>query len=206
MSDDEITRWMTEAQGGDDAAAQKLWEAYSEKLLRYAKKKLACMPRRAVDEEDVIVSAMNSYFAAAKTGQLAPENRNELWKLLTTITVRKANAQIRRHYAQKRGGGVVRGESVFLDRMATDQEHYGINQVIDDRNLDVMSGQLIQMCEEKLTMLNDDSLREVAILRLEGYSNDEMAEQLHCSRATIKRKLARIREKWSDNRDLHPSE
>ncbi len=38
--------------------------------------------------------------------------------------------------------------------------------------------------------LADDSLREVVRLRLEGYSNDEIARALDCGLRTVERKLA----------------
>jgi hypothetical protein len=41
--------------------------------------------------------------------------------------------------------------------------------------------------------LDDDVLREVAILRMEGYTTGAVAEQLGCSRRTVARQLALIR-------------
>jgi DNA-binding NarL/FixJ family response regulator len=52
-------------------------------------------------------------------------------------------------------------------------------------------------CEELLALL-DDRLREVAILRLHGYTNQEIAEQLGRSVKSVERYLKLIRVEWMD--------
>ena len=44
-----------------------------------------------------------------------------------------------------------------------------------------------------LDRLGDDVLRKVAILRMEGYTTDAVADQLGCARRTVARQLALIR-------------
>ena len=39
-------------------------------------------------------------------------------------------------------------------------------------------------------------VRRVALLRMEGYSNDQIAERLGCGLRSVERKLARIRKRW----------
>ena len=114
-SGEEVTQWIAKLTDGDQQAAQALWDGYFSKLVRYAHRKLEGLPCRAADEEDVALSAMHSFcrgMAARRFDKV--EDREDLWKLLVTITARKACAQRRRHFAEKRGGGLVRGESVFL--------------------------------------------------------------------------------------------
>src|SRR5438105_897393 len=83
--------------GGDPAAIQRLWEAYFPRLVGLARKKLKEVPRRAADEEDVALSAFDSFCDGAARGrfpQLA--DRDDLWHVLVTITARKA-LQLMRH-------------------------------------------------------------------------------------------------------------
>ena len=192
----DITHWISEAQKADSQAAQVIWETYFQKLISYARKKMQGMPRRATDEEDVALSAMNSFFDGMHQGRFMPQDRDELWKLLATITVRKATRELRRHHAQKRGGGAVRGESVFIGG-ANESASWGINEVMDAGNLPAMSMQLTATCADMLAQLEDDSLRAIARSRLEGFSNEEIAQRMQISLATVKRRLARIRETWS---------
>jgi DNA-binding CsgD family transcriptional regulator len=48
-----------------------------------------------------------------------------------------------------------------------------------------------------LEQLGDDTLRQVAVWRMEGFTRDEIAERLDCSRRTAARKLEAIRVIWS---------
>jgi DNA-binding CsgD family transcriptional regulator len=45
--------------------------------------------------------------------------------------------------------------------------------------------------------LGDESLCQVAVCKMEGCTNDEIAERLDCSRRTVARKLETIRIIWS---------
>lgn len=197
MSGD-LTQRIAAEQGIDDETAAAIWDAYFGKLVDYARRKMASLPRRAVDEEDVALSALNSFFNGVNEGRFSPKGNDELWKLLATITVRKATAQQRKHFTQKRGGGAIRGESVFLNRRQSDKEGgFGLEQVLDDKNIPGLSVQLMRTVEEMLGQLEGDDLRQVALLRLEGHTTAEIACKLDRSTATIKRRLQRIREIWS---------
>ena len=61
------------------------------KLVHFARRKLEGMPRRSDDEEDVALGAMNSFFQGMQDRRFpSVANRDDLWKLLLTITARKA--------------------------------------------------------------------------------------------------------------------
>ena len=47
-----------------------------------------------------------------------------------------------------------------------------------------------------LEALGDESLRQVALWRMEGYTTDEIAERLGCARRTVARRLELIRTLW----------
>ena len=181
---------LNRASDGDEQAAVEIWNAYYQRLVSYARRKLRGVPRREADEEDVALSAMNSFFDGARDGRLAPKDADELWKLLATITVRKATAQLRKRHADKRGGGRVRGDSAFdaaqIARPGSPPD-----------TLDGLSPWLGLACEELLSSLDDGALREIALLRLATHTNEEIAEKLGCSVATVKRRVADIRHCWS---------
>ena len=52
-----------------------------------------------------------------------------------------------------------------------------------------------------LSKLDDDGLRQVAVRKLEGFSNEEIAEQMNCTVRTIGRRLALIRDLWEDKEE-----
>ncbi|MEM6331335.1 MAG: ECF-type sigma factor [Planctomycetota bacterium] len=191
---DEVAEWVRGLAAGRPESSEEIWRAYYDKLTRYARHKLAGHPRRDLDEEDVALSAMNSFYRGAAEGRFPKlDDRDDLWKLLLTITARKAQKKIRWGMAAKRGGGEVRGESVFAAR----GDGLGLADVLGTEPSEALSVGVAGSCGELLAKLDDDSLREIAIARLEGYSNEEIAERLDCAVRTVERKLKRIRTLWS---------
>lgn len=182
---------------GDSRAADTLWDRFYEPLVRVAKRKMNGVPRRAFDEEDVALSAMRSFLDEAQKGRFYRwQNGGELWQLLLTITSRKAFAYRRREMRDKRGRGSVRGESAFR----WDESHQMVRSVTQAaRTRELPPDQFavaVEEAEKLLEALPDESLRRVALRKLAGYTNEEIAEELGCVGRTVERKLERIRNKW----------
>jgi DNA-directed RNA polymerase specialized sigma24 family protein len=111
-----VSIWIREVIDGNEDAAQQLWDRYFPDLLRIARNRLRSIPKRMADEEDVALSALNSFFGAAQKGRFPDlADRDSLWRLLSRITQRKAVDVLRRHLAQKRGGATRR----HADRVQT---------------------------------------------------------------------------------------
>ena len=203
MTADDVTLWITDLAQGDARAAQRIWDRYCERLVELARKKLGERHRRAADEEDVAISAFASFCRGIRRGRFPNlRDRHELWNLLVTITARKATAQLRREHAKKRGGGKVRGESVFVAASPDgpsepDDERGGLAAVVGGEPTPEFALEVAEECDRLLDSLEDDVLREVALRKLEGYTNEEIARQLDCVPGTVERKLARIRKKWA---------
>ena len=86
-----VTRWLHALQAGERENVQHLWEGYYRKLVVIARNKLGGMPRRFADEEDVALSAFDSFVRGAEQRQLPQlEDRHDLWQVLVMITRRKA--------------------------------------------------------------------------------------------------------------------
>ena len=51
-------------------------------------------------------------------------------------------------------------------------------------------------CRRLFAKLDDDDLRKVALDRMDGYTNDEIAERVGCARRTVARRLEFIRRAW----------
>jgi RNA polymerase sigma factor (sigma-70 family) len=198
MPPDELeTFWIRRLKSGDAAAAQQLWERYYAQLVRFAQKKLATATRRTADEEDIALSAMNSFCLGAREGKFPQLNdHDDLWRLLITITARKAMRQMRRMRRQKRGGGGVRGESVFLPA-GTSDEHGGLDQFLGQEPSPAAAAELAEDLQQLLSRLEEQPLRDVALLKLQGYANEEIAQQLRCGLRTVERRLRLIRALWS---------
>src|SRR4051794_41503050 len=113
-SDGSVSRLIDGLVVGDEVAIQGLWERYFRRLVGLARKKLAGSPRRSADEEDVALSAFDSFCRNAE--------RDSLWRLLGVITAPKSAHLLRDENRLKRGGAGVDtetaggGEAEGLDR------------------------------------------------------------------------------------------
>ena len=192
-----VSHWIAALKGGDPAAAQPLWERYYRRLVALAHQKLPPANRRAADEEDVVQNAFHSFFRAVAQGRYPRlDDRDSLWRLLVTITARKALKQIAREQRQKRGGGTAAGP-LGLSPVGPDDEEAALAQVVGDEPTPAFAAQVADQYRRLLDRLGDESLRQVAVCKMEGYGNDEIAGKLGCSRRTVARKLGSICFLWN---------
>jgi DNA-directed RNA polymerase specialized sigma24 family protein len=182
-----ITRWIGQLKAGESAAAQKLWESYFQKMVELARLKLGGMPRRAADEEDVALSAFNSFCAGAAAGRFPQlDDRDSLWPLLVGITAHKAIDLLRHERRLKRGGPPpVEGAPAAPE----------VEQLIGREPTPEFAVQVAEECQRLLDLL-DEGLRTVALWKLEGYTVEEIAVRLGCVPRTVERKLRAIRKLW----------
>jgi DNA-directed RNA polymerase specialized sigma24 family protein len=194
QSEGSVTRWIGDLKGGDSDAAGELWRRYFESLTRFARTRLLNTSRAVEDEEDVALSAFDSFLTAAAGGRFPKlEDRNDLWRLLVTITARKAADLAERQQAQKRGGGRVVGESIlagavpggeFFDALACPEP------------TPEFAAMVAEECRLRLEGLPEEIQRQIAILKMAGLSNQEVADRLGCGLRSVVRKLALIRKLW----------
>ncbi len=188
-----VTFFFGQLRTGNRDAANELWARFFPRLQGLARKTLSGYPQRMADAEDAAQSAFISFWQRAEKGEFGEDlDRHNLWNLLGVITVRKALKQIERERTQKRGGGLVRGES----ELAGDQSLAGAEFRLDETLAELPAQEFDLHCEELLLKLNEE-LRGIALLRLWGWSTPEIAEQLQCTERKIQRKLELVRLKWA---------
>jgi DNA-directed RNA polymerase specialized sigma24 family protein len=190
-----VTHWIGQLKAGERAAVQHLWEGYFQRLLALARSRLRGAPRRAADEEDVALSAFDSFCRGAEQGRFPRLlDRHDLWPLLVVLTTRKACRLVQHERRQKRGSGKMQGEAL-LD---TDTEAAGpvLAQVIGREPTPEFAAGLAEEFRLLLDRLEGAELRSLALWKMEGFTNDEIAEKLGCVARTVERKLRVIRGLW----------
>jgi DNA-directed RNA polymerase specialized sigma24 family protein len=193
-----VTTWLLRLQEGDPAAAQALWESYFRRLVGLARKRLRGARRRDADEEDVALSAFDSFCRGAAEGRFPQVgDRDDLWHLLVVITARKAADLMEREGRLKRGGGKLRGESALFDPAAPHDG--GLEQVVGGEPTPAFAAEVAEECRRLLDKLGDDELRAIAVWKMEGYSNEQIAERLGRALATVERRLRVIRKLWEND-------
>ena len=194
-----VSRWIADLKAGHEAAATDLWNHFYTRLVAMARRKLRGAPRRAADEEDVVLDAFDSLFRRAKEGRFPKlRDRDDLWRLLITITERKALNQWRDGTRQKRGSGKVLGESAFFQKDSS-TNGVGIDRVVGPEPTPEFAAVMTESVQRLLDLLTDDELRKIALLKLEGYTNEEIAAEIHRAVPTVERRLRLIRSKWNDD-------
>jgi DNA-directed RNA polymerase specialized sigma24 family protein len=194
-SEGSITFHLDRLKSGDPSAARRLWEVYFQQMVSLARNRLEGAPRRAADEEDVALSAFQSFCAGAQAGrfpQLA--DRQTIWPLLAAITAHKSVDLIRRENRQKRGGTGradgkpgVKAEGADLDALvATDPSPESALLFADQ----------LEHLLSRLDATGDPDLRPVALWKMEGEPNAVIAARLGCVRRTVERKLQLIAQLW----------
>ena len=193
-----VSHWVVELQAGSPRAAQKLSERCFQRLVGLARKKLRDMPRRSADEEDVALSAFGCFCRGAQEGRFPQlTDRDDLWHLLVTITIQKAIDLIRRERRQKRGAGAVLDEAALAGIGERSGDEAGMAQILGREPTPEFAAQVAEQFARLLHCLGDGSLRSLALKKMEGYSDEEIATQIGCARRTVVRKLRRIRRIWS---------
>jgi DNA-directed RNA polymerase specialized sigma24 family protein len=185
-----VSDWIGRLQAGDRGATEPLWERYFQRLVRLARAKLQGAPRRAADEEDVALSAFHSFCRAAEQGRFQRLlDRDSLWRLLVVLTSRKASHLVRRERQQKRrppAGDLVAN----LDPPE-------LEALLGSEPTPDFAAQLAEECQRLLDSLGSTELAQVALWKMEGYGNEEIAARLGCVPRTIERKLRLIRSLWA---------
>jgi len=193
-----VTHWIAALKQGHSMASQRLWEQYVEKLARLAHKKLGSLPRRAVDEDDVVAEVFADFLQGVQERRFERlYDRNDLWQVLAMLTERKAIDVIRRETGAKRGGGQIRGDSAFENRAAGSSAAPGISQVPGFEPDPAFAAELADLLGHLLRLLDNDMLRALARDNLAGYTQEEMATRNGIALATVQRKLKLIRERWN---------
>ena len=174
-------------------ATRLLWQRFFERLCAISKPRIYDRHRRYIDPEDVAGSAMYALLEDLKQGNAQQvRNRDELWHLAVTIATRKAANKAKFFDRQKRGGKRIRGGSAF------DKEALENLDQLQTSNDPAKLVEFQMTCGDLLAALPDDDYREIALMRMAGFSNQEIGNKLECSTRTVERKLIVIRNAWQE--------
>lgn len=190
-----VTRWIADVKDGDRQAVQPLWERYFARMADLARARLRAVRLRDAgrDEEDAARLAFDSLCSGLARGQYPQlSDRDDLWRLLVVITSRKVLIQARRQLRQKRGGGNVRPATDLAGDGEEDEDELLV-RVVSTEPTPEFAAMVAEEYRRLLECLGNDALRQVAILRMEGATGDEIAAKLGCARRTVVRQLTLIR-------------
>jgi DNA-directed RNA polymerase specialized sigma24 family protein len=196
-----VTRQIRLLRSGDAAerelAARLIWQRYLEDLLELARNNLNPRIRRREDEEDVVLSMYKSFCLRQQRGEFDLAGRDALWKLLVTITLRKARNAAKKQMRDKRN---VAREATLAESDDAESADWALEHM-DAGPSPAEAALLNEALERRLEVLADADLRQIALWRLEGYTNREIAARLDRTERSVERRVERIRSKWTSYDD-----
>lgn len=175
---------------GDPVAAKAIWKRFFPRLIGLAKRVLdgQSLPAEA---EDAVQEAFMQFFESVQNGKYAhPVNRDDLWRILSMITVQRVRKQVSRERAQKRGGGHV--------RLASQIQGTGSGSLKMDEAISVLPTAEWDLAIAEIFELLDTELQRVAMMRLAGYTNMQIKDELRCSLRSVERRVQIIRVTWQE--------
>jgi DNA-directed RNA polymerase specialized sigma24 family protein len=193
-----VTRWLQQLKQGDRQAVQPLWERYFTRLVHRARTWFPRTPTTgSASAEDAALDAFASFCRRAEEDGFARLfDRDDLWQILVVLAFRKRCNQIQYEQRQRRqpaGGRVYvasaleqdggEAEALFTTLLGREPEPAVVVQAAEE-------------CRRLLAELGDEQLRQVALWKVEGFTNEEIAAKLGRSVPSVERKLARIRRLW----------
>lgn len=191
----EVTGWIQRVRAGDSSAVQHLWNGYFQRMVLAARQRLQGASRGVADEEDVALSAFNSFCLGARAGRF-PQllDSQSLWPLLLVITANKSVDLIRQNNRQRRGGG--------LERLSGEALAEALSGLMSREPSPEFTAELTDQLGQLLKQLDgsgDPLLRQIALFKLEGLGNDEIANRVGCVRRSVERKLQVIARLWDQS-------
>jgi DNA-directed RNA polymerase specialized sigma24 family protein len=190
-----VTNWIEQVKVGESVAAQRLWERYLSKLAQVARSRLAGSPQQVADAEDVVVVAFEKFLRYAQAGRFPRlDDRYDLWQVLLLVTDQVAIDQRRAQSAAKRGGFVTRS---LTSAGGNDEASESQWQPAAPEPTPEFVAAASEQCRRLLGLLENDEMRRIAMGKVHGQTNEEIAGQEQLSIRSVERKLNIIRKIWT---------
>jgi DNA-directed RNA polymerase specialized sigma24 family protein len=194
MPDDSFADFMARLRAGDPDAATRVFDRFARRLIELARARLDARLRRKVDPEDVLQSALKSFFVRQADRPYELTNWDGLWGLLACITARKCGRHLEHFRAARRDVGREADPRPASDASGTDWEALA-------RDPTPFEGAALAETVEELHRGLTERDRQILALSLHGYAVPEVSAEVGCTERTVYRVLGHIRERLEALRD-----
>jgi serine/threonine protein kinase len=175
-SEELLRRW----KAGEGAAADLIVERYSLRLVALVASRMNRRWQGAAGPEDVVQSALGSFFDAIKQSRLRASQILSVWHLLATIAKRKMLRTIERESASKRGG-----ESIPIS----------LETILGNLVVEPTDATTTELLDQLMTIDDQPSPHLGSILErmIAGQTQQEIAKDLDVSERTVRRVIAKLK-------------
>jgi RNA polymerase sigma-70 factor (ECF subfamily) len=173
-------------QAGDEDVARQLFDRYAEQLVLLARRRISQRLASRIDAEDIVQSVFRTFFHRARQGQFHLEEPDDICKLLARITVYKTFRQVAFHRRAKRNASQETGQ--------VDDAQEMLMKLLAGEPSPEETAAFLDQLEHFLGKLDADQ-RQILEMRMEGYSNVDIAAQLKVTDRHIRRVMEKVRHK-----------
>jgi RNA polymerase sigma-70 factor, ECF subfamily len=171
---------------GDAFAAAQVFHRFAHRLIALAQRRLDRFTRRKVDPEDVLQSVFRSFFVRHADGQFQLADWGSLWGILVVLTLRKCGRRIHHFRAACRNVG---RETALSAGPSQDE-----GELLAEEPTPAEAAALADLVEQLLKRASPDD-RPILTLCLDGFTHAEIATQVGCTERTVRRVVARARQR-----------
>lgn len=175
---------------GSVAAQEQFWQRYGKRLDLVTRRHFPPGLNRRLAPEDIVQSTCRSFFTRIQDGRLEVSDRDSLWGLLCAIALNKTRMKQRYHLAQRRA--INREQDVQSTKSDS-----GERTAAEPASGGAPPDEAIIFAEqlERVMELLDATEKEILQLKLDNYTNQEIADRVSRSERTVRRVVERLQEK-----------
>jgi RNA polymerase sigma-70 factor (ECF subfamily) len=185
MDTDDFQALMARLRAGDEEAAAEVFNRFAHRLIGLARARLRETIRAKEDPEDVVQSVYRSFFGRHRAGQFRVDSWEDVWGILTVLTVRKCGRRLQYFRAARR-------DLLREVRLAGPDDSDAGWEAVAREPTPAEGAVLAETLEQVMRGLDGED-REILALHLQGYSVPEIGAQVGYSRRTVRRALDTIR-------------
>jgi RNA polymerase sigma-70 factor (ECF subfamily) len=185
-TEDSFAQMMARLRAGDPTAEAELFERFRQRLIGLARAKLDARLRAKVDPEDVVQSVYHTFFRRHAEGRFELGGWQDLWSLLTVLTVRKCGRWREHFYTDTRN----------VQREVPADEAEGSAALPAEwvaRDPDPVEAIVLIELVEALLRGQDEADQAVVSLRLQGHQPGEISARLGRPLRSVHRVLERVK-------------
>jgi RNA polymerase sigma-70 factor (ECF subfamily) len=180
--------WLDRLREGHESAHHEVFRRFAGQLLALARNHLDQRIRHIIEPDDVLQSALRSFFVHNAEGQYRLDNWNSLWGLVALITVRKCNRQNERFHTARRDVSRMVAPPALQDSCSVPWEAVDHDPTPEEA---VSAAETVEL----LMREENDRGRQILTQRLQDYTEEEICRQVGCSERTVRRVLERARKR-----------
>ena len=186
-SDGQSGIWLERLADGEADAVQQFWDRFGFRMQRLAEKNIGKKLAKRVDADDVVQSACRTFFRRVGDGKLRVATSDQLWNLMCVIVLLKTRQVARFHFRDKRA----LNREVPMVPVAEDESDARFQPTSSEPS----PAEAAEFADELNQLLRnlEPEMQQVVQLKLEGYTNTEIGDQLAISERTVRRHIQDVR-------------